>query len=211
MSEEILQQFLRRIYEDSAFQQQLLIAPQKTLEGYDLTVEEKRQLVLPNFSWLIDHQVAGVSYPRSEDALTMLKALGIEALLNLTAQPHPSEVLEKIELEVEQVPVADFTTPTLPQIEQSIAAINSFLKRGLPVAVHCGAGLGRTGTVLACYLVWQGMPATTAIMKVRTQRPGSIETQEQESMVALYEQSRASLPLDHEHEKGAPGENGAPL
>ena len=57
------------------------------------------------------------------------------------------------------------------------------------VGVHCGAGMGRTGTFLAAYLVSQGMTAHDAIAEVRRLRPGSIETPAQERAVAQYEAS----------------------
>jgi Dual specificity phosphatase, catalytic domain len=87
-------------------------------------------------------------------------------------------------------PLADFTAPTLEHVEQALAIIDGFLVHGLPVAVHCGAGLGRTGTILACYLVSQGSSAKDASQQVRTRRPGSIETPEQEAVIEAYEQAR---------------------
>jgi atypical dual specificity phosphatase len=201
MSNETLQQLLKRAHEDDDFRQQLRIAPRVILSEYDLTEEETQQLILPNFSWFVENKVAGTSYPWSEDALIILKALGVEALLSLTEQPLPSDLLTRIKLEAEHLPLADYTAPTIMQVEQSIATINSFLERGLPVAVHCGAGLGRTGTILACYLVWQGTSAEMAITSVRAQRPGSIETAGQEAVVGLYEHHRSALRSRHKREQ----------
>ena len=58
--------------------------------------------------------------------------------------------------------------------------------------MHCGAGLGRTGTILACYRVWQGDSAGVAIAEVRARRPGSIETAEQEAIITAYARHAAS-------------------
>ena len=53
--------------------------------------------------------------------------------------------------------------------------------------MHCYWGLGRTGTMLACYLVKLcGMDAQSAITQVRYTRPYSIETYEQEEAVFDY-------------------------
>ena len=57
---------------------------------------------------------------------------------------------------------------------------------GHGVLVHCFAGLGRTGTILACFLVAQGMDAAEAIAHVRTRRPGSVEVYSQEFLVYQY-------------------------
>ena len=54
--------------------------------------------------------------------------------------------------------------------------------------VHCLGGHGRTGTMLACYMVkYMGRTATEAIEEIRNTRPGSVETEEQEELIAEYE------------------------
>ena len=54
---------------------------------------------------------------------------------------------------------------------------------GLATLVHCGAGHGRTGTMLACALVSRGRRAVEAIGELRDLDPGYIETPEQEALV----------------------------
>jgi protein-tyrosine phosphatase len=75
-----------------------------------------------------------------------------------------------------------------------VAVIDDALSRGVRVAVHCGAGLGRSGTLLAAYLVSQGAAPDAAIADVRAARPGSIETDEQEAAVHYFAHRRAPPP-----------------
>jgi len=187
MSGESVQQLEARLRQDRAFRHHLLESPVQTLCEYDLTEEEMQHFIVPNFSWLIENRLAGVSYPRSEDALALLWQLGVKALLSLSEEPVSPDLLTRYGFQMKHLPVADFTAPTLSQVKQSIASIDGFFAQSLPVAVQCGAGLGRTGTVLACYLVSQGSSAKQAIEQVRMQRPGSIETPEQKAVVELYE------------------------
>ena len=148
MSLEVLQKVKVRSNLDLAFRTQLMKSPLKFLQDYDLTEDEKRQIVLPNFSWLIKHKLAALSYPESHDALCLLWEMGIRALINLAEEPLPDNSNNEVGLLIEHFPVVDFTAPTLHQVAEALATIHICLDRNMPVALHCIAGLGRTGTIL---------------------------------------------------------------
>lgn len=70
------------------------------------------------------------------------------------------------------------------------------------VAVHCRAGLGRTGLAIACYLVFSGTySASGAILEVRNGRLGALQTRAQELFVLVFEKFiyhlRLCIPMDH--------------
>ena len=143
-----------------------------------------------NGTWLDDGQVLACAYPRQDVALAALAQQGISMLVNLHEHAHDPALLAPHGLIELHLPVADFTPPSPEQLEQGVAAIVQALATGQRVAVHCGAGLGRTGTLLACYLVQQGMEAEAAIDRVRAVRPGSVETAEQVAAVRAYARGR---------------------
>ncbi len=87
------------------------------------------------------------------------------------------------ELRWAHCPIDDFAAPG-ERFERAWSRLapdlHALLDRGQSVALHCRAGLGRTGTVAARILMERGMPAQQAIDQVRATRPGSIETSVQE-------------------------------
>ncbi len=147
-----------------------------------------------NFSWVIDGKLAGHQAPSSVQDLEWLKEQGVLALVRM-AEEHLAIVnslqIEQLELSDCHEPVLDFTAPSLVQVNKMVRFITRSFSEGRPVGVSCGAGMGRTGTILACYLVSQGYETGSAIDEVREKRPGSIETNFQEDVVKAYANLRA--------------------
>jgi len=148
-----------------------------------------------NLSWLIDGEIAGHRGPISEPELEYLKTCRVAALVRL-AEEHltrvTSEQVKQVGLEDLHLPVDDFHAPTIEQIELALNFIGDSIAKGKAVGVSCGAGYGRTGTILACYLVSKGLSADEAINQVRSKRPGSIEIGEQEKVIRQFEAHRAA-------------------
>lgn len=137
-------------------------------------------------AWLEDGLLLACAYPRREAALSRLARQGVSVLVNLHERAHPTPRLARFGFVEVHLPVPDFTPPSVPQLDEGVAAILLATAAGRRVAVHCGGGLGRTGTLLACYLVHQGLTAEAAIARIRTVRPGSVETPGQVAAVAAY-------------------------
>jgi atypical dual specificity phosphatase len=138
------------------------------------------------FSWIEKPHLAAMGRPGSEEELRWLKKHGLEVVVSLTEEPLHRREVDNAGLLLYHVPVPDMTAPTQEELDRCVSAIRKAKELGMGVAVHCGAGAGRTGVVLACYFVHQGMKASEAIRKIRKLRPGSIETKDQEEAVREF-------------------------
>src|SRR5438874_9202643 len=148
----------------------------------------------PGFSWIDPPHLAALGRPEGLDEFRWLREQGIQLIISLTEFPPHRQWLDDAGLLGLHVPVADFHAPTPEQIDECISAIIRAKEQKMSVAVHCLAGLGRTGTILAAYFVATGMPAADAIARVRSLRPGSIESDAQEDAVAEFAIRHASPP-----------------
>ena len=70
-----------------------------------------------------------------------------------------------------------------------LARMSVMLRRGEVLAVHCLAGLGRTGTVLAAWLIREGLSAEEALRRLRLIDHQYVQSQAQEMLLHEYEQS----------------------
>jgi atypical dual specificity phosphatase len=138
------------------------------------------------FSWIDEPRLAALGWPEGEEDLAWLKSQGIEVLVSLTEEPPPRREVNDAGLMLYHVPIEDMTAPTQEDIDRCMSAIKKAHDLSMGVAVHCGAGAGRTGVILACYMVAKGATANEAIRQVRSLRPGSIETDEQLDAVREY-------------------------
>jgi atypical dual specificity phosphatase len=152
-------------------------------------------MAVPNgFSWIEKPLLAALGRPSSPEDFQWLRTQGVELLLSLTEDRPRRDWSEDAGLLVFHEPLEDMEPPTQEQLDRSVSAILRATSHNLPVAVHCGAGLGRTGVVIAAYFVARGATAANAIARIRKLRPGSIETDEQEEAVELYARRHKSDP-----------------
>lgn len=136
---------------------------------------------MERFYWVINGQLAGCSRPGAHGQsvasdLAILRGHGIQTMLTLTETPVVAHEIEAAGLDVLHLPVDDFHAPTTQQMLQALAYIESSLAENMPVAVHCLAGQGRTGTILAAWLLRSGLSADDAIAEIRALAPGAIES-----------------------------------
>ncbi|XP_044512827.1 protein tyrosine phosphatase domain-containing protein 1 [Gracilinanus agilis] len=87
----------------------------------------------------------------------------------------------------------DYGVASLTTILDMVKVMTFALQEG-KVAIHCHAGLGRTGVLIACYLVFATrMTADQAIIFVRAKRPNSIQTRGQ--LLCVREFTQFLIPL----------------
>jgi len=145
------------------------------------------------FTWIDEPLLAASAEPGGPEQLAWLRSEGVDILITLTEEPLPRTWIDSAGLMSVHVPVPDMDIPTVDQIDEVLSVIDKAKASKMGVAVHCLAGKGRTGTVLAAYFVRQGLTADEAIRKVRDLRPGSVEVVEQEEAIRAYERARKNL------------------
>lgn len=148
-----------------------------------------------NFSFVLPDRLAGMAHPdrfsRLEDQLDYLSANHIAAVLSVCMTGLDAEKLRAAKLDYLHEPVPDFAAPQLARLPKLVAWVDEQIQAGRGVVVHCGAGFGRTGTILTAYFLFRdaSLSAYQALIQVRKLRPGSVESLEQEIILYRYAKS----------------------
>lgn len=156
------------------------------------------------FVWLLPGRLAGTPRPGAFDPqahdLQALRDAGVTTLLSLTETPFDQDAAVAYGLTTAFEPIVDGNAPSVSQAERLCRQIDAWLDNDHTVAVHCHAGLGRTGTVLAAYLLWRDRvhartpDASCALRQVRRLRPGMVQTSVQEGFLVEFAQ-QMSAPI----------------
>lgn len=143
------------------------------------------------FRWLVRGRIAGCAKPGvvspMDHDLALLKRMGITLLINLTEHDFPADALRRHGLKGFAVKIEDRRAPPLLWAKLLLAKMERFLRDGETIAVHCLAGLGRTGTVLCAWLIREGLTAEEALRRLRAIDPGFVQSREQEDLLVELE------------------------
>lgn len=156
------------------------------------------------FVWLLDGLVAGTPQPGvgvvhdADGDLRSLREVGISRLVSLTEAPFDAALAADHGIQCAFNPIPDMHPPTLSQAVQLCHDIDLYCSKGEAVAVHCKAGLGRTGTILAAYWIWhkQGkVRGSEAVAHIRRLEPRMIQSTQQEEFLTEFATELRTMSL----------------
>ena len=138
---------------------------------------------IPDSYWVSTGELLAGEYPgsRHEDEarhkLRQLLSAKVTLFLDLTEEgeyglrPYVPRLREEAyvhgySVEHRRMPIPDMHTPTPGEMKRILNAIDTALEAGHVVYVHCYGGIGRTGTVVGCYLVQNNMSGEEALKEI---------------------------------------------
>ena len=171
--------------------------PLPMLQGVELASSVGRVIVSesrgPNgFRWVVPGMLAGTPQPGVvapiDHDLILLDRVGVTHLITLTETDMDQDALRRHHLKNTHLPIFDRKAPSTSQMHMLLVRMQRLMDAGEVLAVHCKAGLGRTGLVLAAWMVRDGgLSAEAAIERLRKVNPGFIQSDEQLDFLPAYE------------------------
>ena len=96
-----------------------------------------------------------------------LRKMGFSVVVSLECDRLNTFEIEDAGFEHKKICVEDFAPPSLDQVDDFVSFTEEKLREGKKVLVHCYAGRGRTGTMLAAFLIHRGMSPEAAMREIR--------------------------------------------
>lgn len=140
--------------------------------------------------WILPGLLAGSARPgllgELQDDMAQLRSLGFRLIVNLTEIPHDPPV-ETWGFNGLHFSIPDMGISSPRAVWPLCRQVLEYVEQREPVLLHCKAGLGRTGMLLACCLALRGDSAAQAVRRVRSTNPRFIQTEAQERFVGNFE------------------------
>jgi atypical dual specificity phosphatase len=122
-------------------------------------------------------RIAGLPGPAyMEWDFPRLRKMGYSVVVSLECDRLNTFEIVDSGFEHKKICIQDFTAPTLTQIDEFLSFVDAKISEGKKVLVHCYAGRGRTGTMLAAYLIHHGMSPDAAIREIRARAQAAYGT-----------------------------------
>ena len=123
--------------------------------------------VLPN-------KLYSMPAPKKEDLQNLTQA-GIKSIVCLLEDNSNIQNYNEAGFKSLWLPVADDKAPSLEQVKKLVEFIDEQNQINNPVAIHCQGGKGRTGTLIASYLIAKGASFEDAMNKIEANQPNAIK------------------------------------
>jgi hypothetical protein len=138
-------------------------------------------LPIPEAYWVIPGRFLAGEYPahphpeQTRRRIDVFVQEGFDCFIDLTTpgelEPYMPVLAEEAgyfgrQVEYRRFSIGDFGLPSEETMKSILDTIDAALEAGKKIYVHCWGGVGRTGTVVGCYLVRHGMNGQQALIQL---------------------------------------------
>jgi hypothetical protein len=149
---------------------------------YRPSISASEHMPIPDAYRVAERLLAG-AYPgfpgdpaESASRVARFERAGVETFVDLTHPADPLEPYERHLVRARRVahPIVDLGVPTVPQLTRILDELDTITAEGTAY-VHCWGGIGRTGTIIGCWLVRHGLDQGDAIARIAELRRGVLD------------------------------------